>query len=333
MGLFLYIYSAVNTQKIYQNIPLDYYAFGAPQPSRNYNQYTGATGYRYNFNGKEQDVEIVGTAGGTQDYGMRIYNPSLGRPFSIDPLAKNFPELSPYQFFSNSPIANIDFDGLEKIFYMGAFSNSGYSTLVHLVNKTEIYKNGVQDFQNISKNKGYDLLVIEGNVGGSGGETFTKSQLELQSIFESDDIVGTLYDGFSGRIAKDKITDDFIANMKETYESGNDLIISVINEGNVKKSEGTPLDRVLNRKQTAFSVIHEVIAHALATSQETKGATQEPESQHKNFFGKRDKSGTLINGGEDCKCGAGRSPNYGEEHPSSTAGKARKQLEKVVSSE
>jgi hypothetical protein len=32
----------------------------------------------------------------------------------VDPIAKSYPELTPYQFASNSPIENIDLDGLEK---------------------------------------------------------------------------------------------------------------------------------------------------------------------------------------------------------------------------
>jgi hypothetical protein len=44
---------------------------------------------------------------------MRIYNPRLGRFLSVDPIFKKYPELTPYQFASNSPILFIDLDGLE----------------------------------------------------------------------------------------------------------------------------------------------------------------------------------------------------------------------------
>lgn len=89
----------------------DYYVFGSPMPGR---QYTNGNKYRYTFNGKESDPETVGTAGGTQDYGMRIYNPSLGKFLSVDPIAKNFPWNSPYAFAENGPIDAIDLDGLER---------------------------------------------------------------------------------------------------------------------------------------------------------------------------------------------------------------------------
>jgi RHS repeat-associated protein len=52
------------------------------------------SGYRYGFNGKENDNEVKGE-GGQQDYGMRIYDPRLGKFLSVDPLAKEYPMLTP----------------------------------------------------------------------------------------------------------------------------------------------------------------------------------------------------------------------------------------------
>ncbi|MEI6882004.1 MAG: RHS repeat-associated core domain-containing protein, partial [Bacteroidota bacterium] len=66
----------------------------------------------FHFNGKENDNETYGT-GNLYDYGFRIYNPRLGKFLTVDPLTKTYPELTPYQYASNSPIAGIDLDGLE----------------------------------------------------------------------------------------------------------------------------------------------------------------------------------------------------------------------------
>jgi RHS repeat-associated protein len=68
-----------------------------------------ADGYRFGFNGKEDDRET-----GTQDYGFRIYNPQLGKFLSVDPLTKSYPWYTPYQFAGNSPIWAVDLDGLEQ---------------------------------------------------------------------------------------------------------------------------------------------------------------------------------------------------------------------------
>jgi len=87
----------------------DYYAFGAQMPGRMFNL---AGNYRYGFNGKENDDEVKGE-GNQQDYGMRIYDPRVGRFLSVDPISDKYPELTPYQFASNRPIEGIDIDGLE----------------------------------------------------------------------------------------------------------------------------------------------------------------------------------------------------------------------------
>ena len=69
--------------------------------------------FRYGFNGKEDDNEVKGN-GNEIDYGMRIYDPRVGRFLSVDPLQKKYPELTPYQYASNTPIQAVDLDGLEK---------------------------------------------------------------------------------------------------------------------------------------------------------------------------------------------------------------------------
>ncbi|RXK85907.1 RHS repeat domain-containing protein [Filimonas effusa] len=96
----------------------DYYPFGMIMPGRNYN----AAVYRYGFNGKENDNEIKGD-GNQQDYGMRIYDPRLGRFLSVDPLMSKYPELTPYQFASNTPLQAVDLDGAEALFVHGTFSD------------------------------------------------------------------------------------------------------------------------------------------------------------------------------------------------------------------
>jgi len=90
----------------------DYYPFGMIMPGRSY---TAGNGYRYGFNGKEMDNEVKGT-GNQQDYGMRIYDPRVGRFLSVDPISQSYPMLTPYQFASNTPIQAIDLDGLEKYY-------------------------------------------------------------------------------------------------------------------------------------------------------------------------------------------------------------------------
>lgn len=51
--------------------------------------------------------------GNQQDYGMRVYDPRVGKFLSVDPMRQSYPELTPYQFASNRPIDAVDIDGAE----------------------------------------------------------------------------------------------------------------------------------------------------------------------------------------------------------------------------
>jgi RHS repeat-associated protein len=68
--------------------------------------------YRFGYNGKENDNDVEGL-GNQQNYGMRIYDPRLGRFLSIDPLAHQFAYWTPFQFSGNNPIKFVDLDGEE----------------------------------------------------------------------------------------------------------------------------------------------------------------------------------------------------------------------------
>ncbi len=87
----------------------DYYPFGMLQVGRVFN----TSGYRYGFNGKEKDGEIIGE-GNLYDYGFRIYNAKIAKFLSVDPLTQSYPWYTPYQFSGNKPISCIDLDGLEE---------------------------------------------------------------------------------------------------------------------------------------------------------------------------------------------------------------------------
>jgi len=77
----------------------DYYPFGMPMPGR----FIASNKYRYGFNGKERDDEVK-RLGNSYDFGARIYDPRLGRWFSVDPLAAKFPFSSPYIYADDNPI-------------------------------------------------------------------------------------------------------------------------------------------------------------------------------------------------------------------------------------
>jgi len=97
-----------------------------------------AVSYSFGFNGKENDNEVKGT-GNQQDYGMRIYDPRMGRFLSVDPLTKDFPMLTPYQYASNSPIVFIDIDGMEGIHYLEKTKMQDGTTVTKRVVEIDVY--------------------------------------------------------------------------------------------------------------------------------------------------------------------------------------------------
>ncbi|WPQ66307.1 RHS repeat-associated core domain-containing protein [Chitinophaga sancti] len=60
-----------------------------------------AKGYRYGFNGKENDNEVKGE-GNQLDFGARGYDPRIGKFLSVDPLVEKYSSVSPYTFCLNS---------------------------------------------------------------------------------------------------------------------------------------------------------------------------------------------------------------------------------------
>jgi RHS repeat-associated protein len=64
---------------------------------------------RYRFVGKEKDEES-----GLYYYGARYYAPWNCRFVSIDPLFRDYPFYTPYQYAGNKPVNFIDLDGLEE---------------------------------------------------------------------------------------------------------------------------------------------------------------------------------------------------------------------------
>ncbi|NQY31128.1 MAG: hypothetical protein HRT69_16890, partial [Flavobacteriaceae bacterium] len=64
--------------------------------------------YRFAFNGMEKDDEVKSGRGNSYDFGARMYDSRIGRFFSLDPAARDYPGLSNYHFVRNNPVLRID---------------------------------------------------------------------------------------------------------------------------------------------------------------------------------------------------------------------------------
>ncbi|PZF74801.1 hypothetical protein DN068_00975 [Taibaiella soli] len=85
----------------------------ATNPNGTFATTNSSDSYRFGFNGKMKDNEIYG-AGNFEDYGMRGMDTRLNRFWGVDPLTKQYPYYTPYQFAGNKPTRYIDRDGLEE---------------------------------------------------------------------------------------------------------------------------------------------------------------------------------------------------------------------------
>jgi RHS repeat-associated protein len=92
----------------------NYYPFGFLQKGYNTNVSSSgnSTAQKFKYNGKELNDEL---GLNWYDYGMRLYNPALGRWNAIDPLVEKYFPLSPYSFAANSPIILKDIEGMDIV--------------------------------------------------------------------------------------------------------------------------------------------------------------------------------------------------------------------------
>jgi len=237
-------------------------AFGMMIKSR---EFVAFDEYRMGFNGKENDREISGD-GNNLDYGFRIYDSRLGKFLSIDPLTKDYPEQTPYQYTENSPIAFIDIDGLEKLGASQKFISTFWKPIFSVVFKDDMLKQSL--YTNISRDGLKDKVVVlfatfkNDNTNYGGFTTDLLGQAKFMKGYENGDYEinnknKALY-AKMGEIFTDlKLTPDDIINYSKSNKDIKVLVIAM-NETVAKKFTGNEL-----RKKAAKIFANEVNAHLL----------------------------------------------------------------------
>ena len=172
----------------------DYFPFGSQMVGRTFN----SPSYKYGFNGKEKDDEGMGGGSSTYDYGFRIYNPSIAKFLSVDPLTKSYPWYTPYQFAGNKPIVAIDLDGLEEKIVI--YNEDKYGNVTSI---EKISYNNVEDYGPL----GNGTYTVHKKVDGTFSESYTTGEGNLIQSFEGSSIPkskfiekGGKYSGFEKRL-------------------------------------------------------------------------------------------------------------------------------------
>ena len=132
---------------------------------------TCTMGYRFSFNGMEKDDEVKGV-GNSLDFGARIYDSRLGRWLSIDPLAKKYTSLSPYNFVANNPLNNVDLDGRD----IKPLTSTDVNTLTNVFNS----------FKGLFNATSYNSKIDVGNASGdSKGSSNVFTTNTSAKVFET----------------------------------------------------------------------------------------------------------------------------------------------------
>jgi hypothetical protein len=236
----------------------------------------------------------MGGGGSTYDYGFRIYNASLGKFLSVDPLSDDFPWLSCYQFAGNRPICSIDFDGLEDIFFMDSFLKNEGQAIFDKLNSTDLGKGLVDLFKletpitigplKYPENQGYDIFITSVLMSPNGStypslnpnstiyrrvlhnyeeqtpedanKLMTFQEIALEGINKGE---GPAYEWLMDNFGQEIVLS---CEFEESIRKGRGIIVIRINPTVIKEGFTNEID------SQASTLAHELGAHAINDSRE-----------------------------------------------------------------
>jgi len=212
-----------------------------------------AESYRYGYNGKENDQES-----GLQDYGFRIYNPGLGRFWSVDPLSKTFPWYTPYQFAGNKPIWAIDLDGAEeKIVSEKLNDNEQFKSLLQIIESSKIIQSFHKQFE-AQHNYVIIYTSFEPLRMNSSGVTYKDSNWKGSTTLISSE--NEFYNSYIAKNISFNEIEGYLENNKKVIIIG--VSSNLITNKNGTTSENNSIATVQEEIESVWTLIHETIAHA-----------------------------------------------------------------------
>jgi RHS repeat-associated protein len=161
----------------------DYYPFGMQMPGRNIT----TNKYRFGFQGQEADREIYGD-NNAYAFKYRMHDARIGRFWSLDPLAKKYPQWAPYVFSGNRVIDAIEMEGLEP------FSKKAYDMNSPLT----LMSKAVREKTKLSANQKQGLMGAVNVAGGvSEGVAGVYASVQSGGLGAALGGVGLTFSGFS----------------------------------------------------------------------------------------------------------------------------------------
>ena len=253
------------------NEKYNYYPFGMLMPERSY----ASPAYRYGFNGKENDNEVKGE-GNQQDYGFRISDSRLGRFLSVDPIANQYPELTPFQYASDCPVKFVDIDGKEA----GEPGYGAYRAALTIQNSEAAIAE-----KNVMKNLGPPIMEYLAKSAVSTVGAFTRIGSGLAWGISSGYYYGATGKNLPPFVQSVDLKRGFYnvgnpeseENLKETFKASLDVGMSTLSFSGAKYTENEILNEVIGE---GVSKAKDVAFDKLTSSTESKSPQTNNENQN-----------------------------------------------------
>jgi hypothetical protein len=212
----------------------------------------------------------------------------------VDPLRGKYPHNSAFAFSENRVVDGVELEGLENVYYLGAFSSGGSSTLPGVVNQTSEMKMAMEQYRS-DRNVGYNAIMIEGVTPfgnrSANGITTPVSLPAITAFLESGNNPEVGIGKHLSAAQVDLNNPGLTQALQETVDMGNELSLVVINRGNVMKAESAGQEGILNRGPAALTIVHEFVLHALDHALDNNRGQN---AAHGEFYAPRNSAGEVL---------------------------------------
>jgi uncharacterized protein RhaS with RHS repeats len=183
---------------------------------------------------------------------MRIYDPRIGKFLSVDPITKQYPELTPYQFASNTPVWAIDMDGLEGmaatgINGQGMVINKDDAKKINAEIEKWVSNKHQQGMRNVAiANYARNEAIKQGRKDGDGIDWKTKALVYISPYWNT---LAPLSDANDGAVLmKGKNLDGSKASSADYVAAGVAILLPAISGGAIKKALSGPIHHIFSNK-------------------------------------------------------------------------------------